>query len=145
MQIPKVLLVNDDAASLFALESLLLGGAEAQEYELITASSGHEALRQVLKHEFAVILLDVNMPGMDGFETAEAIHSHPRSSAVPIIFITAHYADEMHRILAYQKGAADYLFTPVIPQVLQTKVAVFVELTRKNLELQAKTEELSRL
>jgi diguanylate cyclase (GGDEF)-like protein len=142
---PKVLLVNDDAASLFALESLLRDPVQGERYELVTASSGHEALRQVLIHEFAVILLDVNMPGMDGFETAEAIHSHPRSSAVPIIFITAHYADEMHRILAYQKGAADYLFTPVIPQVLQTKVAVFVELTRQNLELQAKSEELTRL
>ncbi len=145
MQIPNVLLVNDDAASLFALESLLLGTSEGREYALITAHSGHEALRQVLTHEFAVILLDVNMPGMDGFETAEAIHSHPRSSRVPIIFITAYYADEMYRLKAYQKGAADYLFTPVIPQVLQTKVAVFVELTKKNLELQAKTEELARL
>ena len=145
MQIAKVLLVNDDAASLFALQSLLMGDTPEMEYELITATSGHEALRQVLTHEFAVILLDVNMPGMDGFETAEAIHSHPRSSSVPIIFITAHYADEMHRLKAYQKGAADYLFTPVIPQVLQTKVAVFVDLTKKNLLLQAKTEELSRL
>ena len=145
VQIPKVLLVNDDAASLFALESLLVRANPARDYELITATSGHEALRQVLIHEFAVILLDVNMPGMDGFETAEAIHSHPRSSAVPIIFITAHYADEMHRLKAYQKGAADYLFTPVIPQVLQTKVAVFVELTKKNLELQAKSEELAGL
>lgn len=145
MLIPKVLLVNDDAASLFALESLLMSTAGPQDYELVTATSGNEALRQVLTHEFAVILLDVNMPGMDGFETAEAIHSHPRSSSVPIIFITAHYADEMHRLKAYQKGAADYLFTPVIPSVLQTKVAVFVELTKKNLELQAKTDELSRL
>ena len=145
VHIPKVLLVNDDAASLFALQSLLIGSTDEREYELITATSGLEALRQVLKHEFAVILLDVNMPGMDGFETAEAIHSRPRSSSVPIIFITAYYADEMHRLKAYQKGAADYLFTPVIPQVLQTKVAVFVELTKKNLELRAKTEELSRL
>ena len=145
MQIPKVLLVNDDAASLFALESLLMGPARELEYELVTATSGHEALRQVLNNEFAVILLDVNMPGMDGFETAEAIHSHPRSSSVPIIFITAHHADEMHRLKGYQSGAADYLFTPVIPQVLQTKVAVFVELTKKNLQLQAKTDELSRL
>jgi len=143
--IPKVLLVNDDPASLFALESLLLSAPAQRDFELITAGSGSEALRQVLKHEFAVILLDVNMPGMDGFETAEAIHSHPRSSSVPIIFITAHYADEIHRIEAYQKGAADYLFTPVIASVLQTKVAVFVDLTRKNLELQAKTDELSRL
>ncbi len=145
MQIPKVLLVNDDPASLFALESLLSQPAPDGEYELITATSGNEALRQVLMHEFAVILLDVNMPGMDGFETADAIHSHPRSAAVPIIFITAHYADEMHRLQAYQKGAVDYLFTPVIPQILQTKVAVFVALTRNNLELVAKTEELSAL
>src|SRR4051812_33750025 len=122
-----------------------MAGQREQQYELVTATSGHEALRKVLTHEFAVILLDVNMPGMDGFETAEAIHSHPRSAAVPIIFITAHHADEIHRLKAYQKGAADYLFTPVIPQVLQTKVAVFVELTKKNLELQAKTEQLSRL
>ena len=145
MQIPKVLLVNDDAASLFALESLLTSAMETNPYELVTATSGKEALRKVLTHEFAVILLDVNMPGMDGFETAEAIHSHPRSSSVPIIFITAYYADEMHRLKAYQSGAADYLFTPVIPQVLQTKVAVFVDLTRKNLELRAKTAELSQL
>ncbi|HEV7817384.1 MAG TPA: response regulator, partial [Janthinobacterium sp.] len=73
MLIPKVLLVNDDPASLFALESLLMGTAEQLAYELITAGSGKEALRQVLKHDFAVILLDVSMPGMDGFETAEAI------------------------------------------------------------------------
>ncbi len=143
--IPKVLLVNDDAASLLALESLLAEATRAQHYQLLKASSGHEALRMVLTHDFAVILLDANMPGMDGFETAEAIHSHPRSSAVPIIFITAHYGDERHRLEAYSKGAADYLFTPVIPQVLQTKVAVFVDLTRKNLELQAKTRELSLL
>ena len=145
MQIPKVLLVNDDAASLFALESLLMAANSDHQYLLVTAASGHEALRQVLTHDFAVILLDVNMPGMDGFETAEAIHSHPRCSALPIIFITAYYADEMHRLKAYQTGAADYMFTPVIPQILQTKVAVFVELTKKNLELQAKSDELARL
>jgi diguanylate cyclase (GGDEF)-like protein len=142
---PKVLLVNDDPASLFALESLLMGSARTNDYELLSASSGSEALRQVLIHEFAVILLDVNMPGMDGFETAEAIHSHPRSSTVPIIFITAYYSDEMHRLQAYQKGAADYIFTPVIPQILQSKVAVFVDMAKKNIELQSKTAELSRL
>ena len=145
MPTPKVLLVNDDPASLFALESLLMGNARLHDYELLTASSGSEALRQVLIHEFAVILLDVNMPQMDGFETAEAIHSHPRSSTVPIIFITAYYSDEMHRLQAYQKGAADYIFTPVIPQILQSKVAVFVEMAKKNIELQAKSAELSRL
>lgn len=145
MQIPKVLLVNDDPASLYALESLLTSAAEQQIYELVTAGSGKEALRQVLLHEFAVILLDVSMPGMDGFETAEAIHSHPRSASVPIIFITAHYADEMNRLRAYQAGAADYLLTPVIPQILHAKVAVFIDMAVKNLQLQRKSEELVRL
>jgi len=111
----------------------------------VLAHSGEEALRKVLTHEFAVILLDVNMPVMDGFETAEAIHSHPRSAGIPIIFITAHYDDEIHRMKGYQRGAVDYLFTPVIPQILLTKVAVFVELRKKNLELQQKTNELARL
>jgi diguanylate cyclase (GGDEF)-like protein len=143
--IPKVLLVNDDPASLFALESLLMPAAGQQQYALVTATSGQDALREVLKHDFAVILMDVSMPGMDGFETAEAIQSHPRSNAVPIIFITAHYADEINRLKAYQKGAVDYLFTPVIPQVLQTKVAVFVDMTRKNLLLEKKTGELTAL
>ncbi|MET3134116.1 diguanylate cyclase (GGDEF)-like protein [Oxalobacteraceae bacterium GrIS 1.11] len=142
MLIPKVLLVNDDPASLLALESLLTGRLE---YALFTAASGKAALRHVLRHDFAVILLDVSMPGMDGFETAEAIHSHPRSQGVPIIFITAHYADEVKRLRAYQAGAADYLFTPVIPQVLQAKVSVFVEMAKKNILLQSKSEQLARL
>ncbi|TFW23035.1 putative bifunctional diguanylate cyclase/phosphodiesterase [Duganella callida] len=145
MQIPKVLLVNDDQASLYALESLLLEAAGQQVYELISAGSGKEALRQVLLNEFAVILLDVSMPGMDGFETAEAIHSHPRSAGTPIIFITAHYADEINRLKGYQRGAADYLFTPVIPQILQAKVAVFVEMSKKNMLMRRQAEELARL
>jgi len=145
VQIPKVLVVNDDPASLFALESLLIDSAHQFQYELLTAGSGPEALRAVLRHEFAVILLDVSMPGMDGFDTAEAIHSHPRSASVPIIFITAHYADEINRLKAYQKGAADYLFTPIIPQILQAKVAVFVEMKKRNMQLHEKTEELARL
>ncbi|HEU4851764.1 MAG TPA: diguanylate cyclase [Telluria sp.] len=145
MQTPKVLLVNDDAASLTALESVLAGQARAREYELVPATSGHEALRQVLRHDFAVILLDVDMPGMDGFETARAIHSHPRSADVPIIFITAYFADELHKVEGYGMGAVDYLFTPVIPKVLQAKVAVFVELARKNAELRERTAELEDL
>jgi diguanylate cyclase (GGDEF)-like protein len=130
---------------MLAMKSLLVSGPHADDFELVTASSGQEALRSILTEEFAVILLDANMPVMDGFETAEAIHSHPRSSSVPIIFITAFYGDEVHRLRAYQSGAVDYLLTPVIPQVLQTKVNVFVELARKNLELQAKSAELAAL
>ena len=142
---PEILLVNDDDASLMAMESLLTSGPNRNDYSVVVARSGEEALRKVLTHEFAVILLDVNMPQMDGFETAEAIHSHPRSTLVPIIFVTAHFADEMYRLKGYQKGAVDYLFTPVIPQILLAKVAVFVELRKKNLELQQKTLELASL
>jgi signal transduction histidine kinase len=142
---PKVLLVNDDSASLLALTSLLTYAGEENDYEVVVARSGEEALRQVLNHDFAVILLDVSMPGMDGFETAEAIHSHPRSASVPIIFVTAHYADEINKLKGYQKGAVDYLFTPIIPKILQSKVAVFVELAKKNLQLQYQTVQLAKL
>jgi diguanylate cyclase (GGDEF)-like protein len=145
MIIPKVLVVNDNPASLVAYVSILTGGAERNEYEIVTAASGEEALRHVLKHDFAVVLLDVNMPRMNGFETAEAIHSRPRSASLPIIFLTAHFADEMHRIQGYQMGAVDYVFTPVVSQILQAKVAVFVELARQKLELQREARELARL
>jgi diguanylate cyclase (GGDEF)-like protein len=142
---PKVLIVNDDPASLIALESLLARPMARGDYQVVTARSGEEALRQVLHNEFAVAVLDVRMPIMDGFETAAAIHSHPRSALIPIIFITAHQADEMNRLKGYQKGAVDYLFTPIIPQILQTKIAVFVELKKNILELHFKTLELTRL
>ena len=139
---PKILVVNDDANSLFALTSLLAQWAEEEPYEVIAARSGEEALRQVLLHDFAVILLDVNMPGMDGFETAEAIHQRGRSANIPIIFITAFVADELDRLKAYQRGAADFLFTPVIPQILHAKISVFVALALKNEELKRQARQL---
>jgi signal transduction histidine kinase len=141
---PKILVVNDDPASLLALTSLLDLRAEAGNYTVLSARSGQEALRQVLLHDFAVILLDVNMPGMDGFETAEAIHQRTRSADIPIIFVTAFLADEIDRLKAYQRGAADFLFTPVIPQILHAKVAVFVTLSMKNDELKRQAEKLSQ-
>ncbi len=141
---PKILVVNDDPASLLALTSLLDGRADEGNYAVLSARSGQEALRQVLLHDFAVILLDVNMPGMDGFETAEAIHQRPRSADIPIIFVTAFLADEIDRLKAYQRGAADFLFTPVIPQILHAKVSVFVTLAMKNEELKRQAEELSQ-
>jgi signal transduction histidine kinase len=141
---PKILVVNDDAASLLALTSLLDQWANETNYEVMAARSGQEALRQVLLHDFAVILLDVNMPGMDGFETAEAIHQRVRSADIPIIFVTAFLADEIDRLKAYQRGAADFLFTPVIPQILHAKVSVFVALAMKNEELKRQTHKLSQ-
>jgi signal transduction histidine kinase len=141
---PKILVVNDDANSLFALTSLLGLWAEQESYEVLAARSGQEALRQVLMHDFAVILLDVNMPGMDGFETAEAIHARARSADIPIIFITAFLTDELDRLKAYQRGAVDFLFTPVIPQVLYAKISVFVALAMKNQELKKQARQLSQ-
>jgi diguanylate cyclase (GGDEF)-like protein len=143
LQKPKILLVNDHPPSLLALKTLLVNAPQAEDYEVVTATSGAEALRAVLDHNFAVILLDVSMPGMDGFETAQTIHSHPRSASVPIIFITAYYADEMNRLRGYQYGAADYLISPVIPQILQSKIAVFIELAKKNIQLEHQKEELA--
>ncbi|WP_245936846.1 ATP-binding response regulator [Undibacterium pigrum] len=140
---PKILVVNDDTASLFALSGLLTTWADENQCSVVTAKSGEDALRHVLQDDFAVILLDVNMPGMDGFETAEAIHNRARSSSIPIIFITAFLADDLNKLRAYQQGAVDYLFTPIIPQVLQAKVSVFVTLAKKNLELKAQAEALS--
>jgi two-component system, sensor histidine kinase len=139
---PKILIVNDDPASLLAMTGLLAQWSDSLGYQVATARSGEEALRQVLQHEFAVILLDVHMPGMDGFETAEAIHQHPRSAETPIIFVTALLADELHRLKGYQKGAVDYLFTPIIPPVLKAKISVFVTLATKNLKLKYQTEAL---
>jgi len=141
---PKILVVNDDAASLLALTSLLEQWAEESNYEVLSARSGQDALRQVLRNDFAVILLDVNMPGMDGFETAEAIHQRPRSADIPIIFVTAFLADEIDRLKAYQRGAADFMFTPVIPQILRAKVQVFVALAMKNEQLKRQAEKLSQ-
>ena len=141
---PKILVVNDDANSLFALTSLLAQWAGEESYEVLAARSGQDALRQVLMHDFAVILLDVNMPGMDGFETAEAIHARARSADIPIIFITAFLADELDRLKAYQHGAVDFLFTPVIPQVLHAKIGVFVALAMKNEELKRQARQLSQ-
>ncbi|GBG14040.1 diguanylate cyclase [Novimethylophilus kurashikiensis] len=144
--IPKILLVNDHLPTLTALETLLTAPhPEEQEYEVLTAQSGAEALRLVLAHQFAVILLDVSMPDMDGFETAELIHSRPSSATTPIIFITAYYADEMNRLRGYELGAVDFLITPVIPQILRSKIGVFVELAKKNLELESTTQQLEAL
>jgi signal transduction histidine kinase len=141
---PKILVVNDDPASLLALTSLLDQWADDTGYAVVSARSGQEALRQVLLHDFAVILLDVNMPGMDGFETAEAIHQRARSADIPIIFVTAFLADEIDRLKAYQRGAVDFLFTPVIPQILHAKVSVFVALANKNEQLRRQADKLSQ-
>jgi signal transduction histidine kinase len=137
----KILLVDDEPKSLYALQELLSTLGES----LMTAPSGEEALRLVLKHDFAVILLDVRMPGIDGFETAKLIRNRERSRLTPIIFLTA-AADEMTSMFrGYEVGAVDYLMKPVVPEILKSKVSVFVELHRKSERLKESEDKLRRL
>lgn len=145
MQIPKILLVNDDEPTLIALKAILTNSSVDNGYQIFEAHSGEETLRLVLKHQFAVIILDVSMPSIDGFETAQLIHSRATSAFTPIIFITAYYADEIKRLKGYELGAVDFLLTPILPQILRSKVEVFVELAKKTLILENKTEELAKL
>jgi signal transduction histidine kinase len=136
-----ILLVDDEPKSLYALQELLSTLGE----NLLTAASGEEALRHALKNDFAVILLDVRMPGIDGFETARLIRSRERSRLTPIIFLTA-AADEMGSMFrGYEVGAVDYLQKPVVPEILKSKVAVFVELHRKSERLKESEDKLRRL
>jgi signal transduction histidine kinase len=123
----KILLVDDNPDNLFALEAVL----QSLDQDLMKAESGRDALRKLLDHDFAVILLDVKMPDMDGFETASLIRSRERSRSTPIIFLTA-LKDEEFLFRGYHIGAADYLFKPVVPEILRAKVSAFLELSRKN-------------
>ncbi len=121
----KILLVDDNEDNLVSLEAAL----EVLGEELILARSGRQALRELLEHDFAAILLDVKMPEMDGFETAELIRSRKRSQQTPILFLTG-YRNEEHLFRGYDLGAVDFLFKPIVPEVLRSKVAVFVALSR---------------
>jgi len=123
-----ILIVDDDVKSLMAMEALLAGPGR----EIVTAKSGAEALRCLLRRDFALILLDVRIPDMDGFETATLIRQRERSRYTPIIFISAIDTLESDVFRGVASGAVDYLFKPVVPQVLQTKVAVFVDLFQMN-------------
>ncbi len=127
-----ILLVDDQPARLLSYETIL--GQLGQN--LITARSGVEALARLMKDEFALVLLDVSMPGMDGFETAEMIHDHPRFERTPIIFITGVHDTEFDRLKGYKLGAVDYVSIPVVPEILRSKVSVLVELHCQRLELQ---------
>ncbi len=119
-----ILIVDDRPAQLLVYQTIL--GDIGQT--LFTASSGEEALKQVLDRDFAAILLDVNMPGLNGLETASLIRSRSRSAHIPIIFITADYGDELHTAQAYSLGAVDYIASPVVPEILRAKIKVFVDL-----------------
>jgi PAS domain S-box-containing protein len=135
----KILLVDDTPDNLVSLEAALYGLGE----ELVLAHSGKEALRYLLYHDFAAILLDVRMPEMDGFETAELIRSRPRSRQTPIIFLTG-YKSEEHLFRGYDLGAVDFLFKPIVPEVLRSKVSVLVELCRSSAKLKKQADALRK-
>jgi CheY-like chemotaxis protein len=129
-----ILMVDDQKANLLALEAVL----ESLGQNLVRANSGEEALRQIIQNDFAVILMDVMMPGMNGIETAELIRKRDRSRHTPVIFLTAGGRSEAEMFQGYAVGAIDYLLKPIRPAVLRSKVLVLVNLYRK-------TEEVHRL
>jgi PAS domain S-box-containing protein len=131
-----VLIVDDVPENLVALEAIL----EPLRENLIRAGSGEEALRMLLVHDVAVILLDVQMPGLDGFETAALIKQREKTRSIPIIFLTAISKEEQHVFRGYSRGAVDYLTKPFEPEALRSKVSVFIELHRKNAQLRHQAE-----
>src|SRR6202049_3674909 len=136
-----ILMVDDQPAKLLSYEIIL---GELGE-NLIKASSGKEALELLLKNDFAVVLMDVSMPDLDGFEMAEIIHQHPRFQKTAIIFISGVHLTDLDRIKGYQRGAVDYISVPVIPELLRAKVSVFAELHRKSQQLERLNRELRKL
>ncbi len=123
---PSVLLVDDKPENLLALEGLL----EDLDLNIVKATSGNEALGLMLEYDFALALLDVQMPGLNGFETAEVMRSSKRTKRIPIIFLTAISKEKGHVFKAYEAGAVDYLFKPLDPEILLSKVKVFLDLVQ---------------
>jgi signal transduction histidine kinase len=136
-----ILVVDDDPANLVAIE-VALGSLN---FNLVKARSGAEALRFLLERDFALILLDVAMPGMDGFETARIIRARERTRHVPIIFVTAFNRDDADILTGYSLGAVDFLFKPIVAEVLRAKASVFVELQQRTAEVRRQGEQLAEL
>src|SRR5512141_104651 len=135
----KLLLVDDRPENLLALQAIL----EPLGQTLVLAQSGAEALKRVLQHEFAAILLDVQMPEMNGFDTAQIIKSRERSRYIPIIFLSAINKEDSYVFKGYSMGAVDYVFKPFNPEVLRSKVAVFVDLYLKQQQIIDQAEMLA--
>ncbi|MBV8782782.1 MAG: response regulator [Gammaproteobacteria bacterium] len=135
-----ILLVDDQPSRLLTYQTIL----QELGQNLVMARSGVEALEKLMRTEFAVVLLDVSMPDMDGFETAKLIHEHPRFEKTPIIFVTGVHISELDRLKGYKAGAFDYVSIPVVPEILRSKVAVVVELYCKRRELRELNDNLTR-
>jgi signal transduction histidine kinase len=135
-----ILMVDDQPSKLLSYEVILKDLGE----NLVKATSGKEALEYLLKNDIAVILMDVSMPDIDGFELADVIREHPRYQKTAIIFISAVHLTDLDRIKGYQRGAVDYISVPVVPELLRAKVSVFAELHRKNRQLEKLNQELEQ-
>lgn len=136
-----ILLVDDNPAKLLTYEAMLGQLGE----NLIKANSGMDAFEHLLKTEVAVIVMDVSMPGMDGFETAQMIHDHPRFHDIAIIFVSGILVTDLDRLKGYQRGAVDYVSVPVVPELLRAKVKVFADLYRKSRQLEILNQRITNL
>src|SRR3990172_1102788 len=143
----RILVVDDVPDNLLSMEALIASADEPNISSacVVTANSGNEALRLALKQDYAVILLDVQMPGMDGFETAELLRLNKKTRNIPIIFLTAISKEDQHVFKGYESGAVDYLFKPVQPAVLFGKLRVFCELYRQKVEITHSRDELDKI
>lgn len=134
----KILMVDDQPANLVSLDAIL----EAEGRVLLKATSGPEALKILLREDISLVLLDVQMPGMDGFEVAELMRQRKDTQSIPIIFVTAISKEDKYVFRGYQVGAVDYLFKPLDPVILQSKVNFFLQLDRQRRELQEKLRQV---
>src|SRR6202047_2051430 len=136
-----ILMVDDQPAKLLSYEVIL----DELDLNLIKATSGRVALEHLLKTDIAVVLMDVSMPEIDGFQLAEMIRDHPRCQKTAIIFISAVHMTDVDRLKGYERGEVDYISVPVVPELLRAKVSVFAELHRKTNQLEILNRELRRL
>ncbi len=138
--LPKILIVDDRPENLFTLEKTL----HKLNVEVVKAGSGNDALALTLEHEFCLAIVDVQMPGMDGYELVEFMRSNQATASLPVIFVSAIFSDEYHHRKGYESGAVDFLSKPFIPEILLSKVRVFIELYEQRQNLQQTLEELNR-
>ncbi|MCP4724815.1 MAG: response regulator [bacterium] len=138
---PKILLVDDKVENLIALEKIL----DDLDVELIRSTSGNDALEKLLEHEFAIVLLDIQMPGMDGFETVEIMRQKEKTKLLPVILVSAVYSTDYYKIKGVESGAIDFITKPIVPEILLGKIQLFLEHYRNKKHLEISLEEIKTL
>lgn len=141
MKKQRILMVDDCPDNLLVLERML----EDLDLDLVRASSGNEALGLMLEQDFALVLLDVQMPGMDGYEVAELMRQREKTKHIPIVFVTAFGGDGQYAFEGYEAGAVDYLYKPIVPEILRSKVLVFADLHHQRAIIQQQLDEIETL